>query len=178
MKTTYKNFRDFKKQTNLTDKELAESFVFPSKLSKSKQETLHKKISEFRKKRISQMSSEERLKAGLRRLKYSMEEFIRSENNSGKYSFSFFLNEYLSVTKRKENQLSEEINVRDLRPLLQNKRKPSDAIIKRLALHSNNFIPALIWYKISEKQKEFKFIDTDLWKSSEIKNIKKTLNIG
>lgn len=166
-----------KKQNKYTDKQLAEAHIFPSELSLEQQKKGDKEFSNFRLNRLKNMSDEDRYYARIMQLKFMMEDYFKSNQYNIKYTFSHFLKEYIHSINKKNNEFSKEINlhVTQLSRLLNNKEEPNKKILFRLEIHSNNWIPALYWYRIIEKQKEQEIINDKILRASERKNVRKAV---
>lgn len=95
-------------------------------------------------------------------LKFRLEEYIDNREFDDKLTFGYFLKEYLQLIHKKRNEFAAEIDIHEtlLSQLINNHRAPSESVIIRLELHSNNAIPATYWYRLVEKQKEH-FIGTN-----------------
>ncbi len=148
------------KKKKHSGKELAEAHVFPSRLSPSEKRKEENEFSRFRIQRIKNRTEGERLYSRLMQLKYLMENYANSNEYNNRYKFSYFLNEYLHSLNINKTDFSKEISLHgaQLSRLLNDKDEPSEKILIRLEIHSNNFIPAIYWYRVYEKQKELELM--------------------
>jgi len=165
-----------KKEIKYSNKELALAQVPPHELSNEEKKQADKQIWEIRKKRLQEMDSDKVSTAELMRLKLKMDKYIASSNYDEQYTFSYFLNEYINSLKQNKQEFSKEISLHNtqLSRLLHNKEEPNKNIFIRLEIHSNKSIPALIWFRVFEKQRELELInDAKLWKTEE-KKVRKT----
>ncbi|RBL88326.1 hypothetical protein [Chitinophaga flava] len=143
----------------LTKKKLADigdNYVLTEKLSPGQEALARKQLAEARKRTQAEMSEREKLIANLLQLKFRLEDYINNKEFDEQKTFGYFLKEYLQLIHKKRNEFAAEIDIHEtlLSQLINNHRSPSDNIMIRLELHSNNSIPATYWYKLVEKQKE------------------------
>ena len=169
-----------KKTKKYSNKELAEAHVFPDTSTANERKKAENDFSAFRLNRSLQMKEEERTYSRLLQLKYLMEDYAKSSFYNKDYTFSHFLKEYIYSLNKQDNEFSKEINLHtsQLSRILNNKEEPSNKILIRLEIHSNNSIPALFWYRILEKQKELEITNDSGLRRSERKNVKAMVKIG
>jgi len=138
------------------NKDLAESFVFPVKLSAKRQKSAELQLAEARQRARDKMTDAEKLTARLMGLKFRMEDYFRAEKPNNEYSFGYFLKLYIELLNMKRRRLAEEIGIDEtlLSQLINQRRMPPDYIPIRLELHSNNSIPAEYWFRIIERDRE------------------------
>jgi hypothetical protein len=136
--------------------ELAESFIFPIKLSARQQKAADLQFAEARKRVQQEMTEAEKLTAKLMGLKFRMEDYFRAEKPNAEYSFGYFLKLYIKLLDKKRRGFAEEIGIDEtlLSQLINRHRTPPDYISIRLELHSNNSIPAEYWFRTIEKDRE------------------------
>jgi hypothetical protein len=136
--------------------ELAESLVFPTRLSIKQQKAANLQLSEARNKVQEQMTETERLTGRLMGLKFQMEDYFKAEKSNGRYSFGYFLKLYIKLLDKKRREFAGEIGVDEtlLSQLINHRRTPPEYISIRLELHSNNSIPAEYWFRVIEKDRE------------------------
>ena len=163
-----------KKQSN---KDQTEAQVFPSKLSPSEKKKAESEFAQFRLSRLNQMTEEERHYSRVLQLKYRMEEYINSKSYSSTYTFSYFLKEYIFSLNKKKMDFSREISLHfaQLSRLLNDKDEPNNKILVRLEIHSNNSIPALLWYRVVEKRKELELMSDVNLRKTESKRVRKNM---
>lgn len=166
-----------KKQKKYTNKELAQAHIFPHGLTEKQKEEADKQIWEIRKRSLENLDSEKVLLSQMMRLKFKMSQYIASNNYDELYTFSYFLKEYVSSLNMTKHAFSKEISLHNsqLSRLLHNKEEPNTNILIRLEIHSNKSIPAIIWFKILEKQKEIELINDKKLRESEKAFVKKTV---
>jgi hypothetical protein len=137
-------------------KDLAESFVFPVKLSAKQQKAADLQLAEAREKARENMTDAEKLTSRLMGLKFRMEGYYRVEKPNSEYSFGYFLKLYIELLDMKRWGFAEQIGIDEtlLRQLINQRRTPPEYIPIRLELHSNNSIPAEYWFRVIEKDRE------------------------
>ncbi len=137
-------------------KDLAESFVFPVKLSAKQQKAADLQLAEARQKAREKMTEAEKLTGKLMGLKFRMEDYFRAEKPNSEYSFGYFLKLYIELLEIKRRGFAEQIGIDEtlLSQLINQRRMPPEYIPIRLELHSNNSIPAEYWFRVIEKDRE------------------------
>jgi transcriptional regulator with XRE-family HTH domain len=141
--------------------ELAESFVFRNQLSEKEQAKTAYDIAAARTKLRTKAGKNHSLRFKILQLKYQMEDCIQEPFNEN-YTFGYFLKTYIGALNLKRYQFAEEISIDEtyLSQIINRHRSPSEEIIIRLELHSQNLIDALTWFRLLEKEKENE-IDTN-----------------
>ena len=144
-----------------TLEEIAESIFIPAKLSAKQEKQANIDLAEARKISRSKMTEADILNARLYQLRFQLEDYLKEGYNPS-LNFGHFLERYLEVLNMKKKDFAKEIQVHEtlLSHLINNRREPNDSIVIRLELHSNKIIPAIYWYKLAEKGKEYR-IRTD-----------------
>jgi hypothetical protein len=139
-----------------TPEELAESFIFPVKLSAKQRKVADQQLAGAIKKSREKMTEEERLAGRLMGLKFRMKDYFESDKPNEDYSFGYFLKLYIELLERKRREFAAEIGIDEtlLSQFINRHRMPPDYMPIRLELHSNNSIPAEYWFKIIEKDRE------------------------
>lgn len=157
--------------------EIAKSYVFRPSLTKKQKEIADEHLAKSREKSISQTSEAEDSYAKLLQLRFLMEDYIKSESYDEKFSFAYFLRQYIKLKYKVNKDFAKDIQIdeTELSSILNNRRSPSDKTIIRLELHSNNKIPAITWFKVLEKEKEHRFYTDKNIRKEEEKNVKNRL---
>ena len=164
---------------NYTTDEIADSFVLTSNVKQSK--SVHSKsLKDARKKTQSEISDQARLTLKLMQLKFQIEDYLKSDSFNPKFTFSYFLKEYVDVLKKKRKVFAEEISIdeTELSQLINKHRQPNDSIIIRLEIHSNNSIPAVSWYKLLEMEKTHSISNNIALRKKETKNVKNRIELN
>ena len=166
-----------KKEKKHTNKELAEAHVYPTELSAIEKRKAEKEFSDFVGHRRDHMTEEDRYYSRLLQLKYMMEDYINDSVYKKNYTFGYFLNEYIHSIHKSKTEFAKEIGLHltQVSRLLNNRDIPNDRILVRLETHSNNLIPDIYWYRITEKQKEWGFIMNKTLRKTERKKVKNNL---
>lgn len=170
MKTT-------KLKKKYSDTELAESFVFRTKVAPEEQTILDRDLAAARNTLRDKTTSQQRNKAALLQLRFQMEDELQSSGFDAAKSFAVFLRRYikLNYTAYKDFASDIGINVTELSQILNNHRSPSENTIIRLELHSNNFIPAKIWFRLLEKERLHELESNMLIREREAQYVKRKL---
>lgn len=136
--------------------ELVEAFVFPSDMTEEQRKQADEMLFEERKRRLANRTPQEKLLAGLLRIRYQIKSYVQQSEFDEEKSSVFFLHEYLKVIDKKQKELAEDIgiHVTRLSRILNGKEKLSLAIAYRLEAHSGDLIPAIIWWKLVQKEIE------------------------
>ncbi|MEO4004330.1 hypothetical protein [Flavobacterium sp. CAU 1735] len=137
--------------------ELADSFVFRNNLTVEQKEEAADELKRFRKKNVKPLTDSQLLYARVQQLRFQIEDYLKSDIYDAELSLPFFLKKYINLRYKINKDFAEDIKVSEseLNSILNMGKPPSKKIIIRLELHSNNFIPALYWYKLLEKEKEY-----------------------
>ncbi|WP_439695371.1 hypothetical protein ACFGVS_20390 [Mucilaginibacter sp. AW1-7] len=169
---------DFSKFSN---KELAESFVFPSKAPATEKERKEEKeFFQERRKKFANRTHQQQIYDKLLQLKFQLEDYISSNQYQDVLNFSYFLSEYVNRQDKKDKDFAAEIDIKPavLSQYLNNYRKPPEKIVFRLELHSNGMIPAVAWYKLLQKDKEHEIMTDSSSRTEESKHIKNKLEFA
>lgn len=163
-----------------TPKELAESIVFPVKLTAKQKKEADSQLKEARKKNQSEMTAKDRLISKVLQFRFQLEDYLRSENFNPKLTFSYFLKEYVNLLDKKRKIFAQEIDIAEteLSQLINNHRLPSENIIIRLEIHSNNTIPAIAWFKLIEKEKEHGIKTNKVLRQQEKKYVSNKIDVN
>lgn len=139
-----------------TAAEIAESIIFPVKLSADQKREAAKELAMARKARQKQMTDNDRLSLQILQLRFQLEDYIKNKAFDPELSFGQVLKQYVGLLQIKRKEFAEEISIDEtlLSQFINRHRMPPDYIAVRLEIHSNNSIPAIYWFKLVEKQKE------------------------
>lgn len=165
---------------NYTTDEIADSFVLTTNVKQSKKSLLAKSLKEVRKKTQSELSDQARLTLKLMQLKFQIEDYLKIDIFNPKFTFSYFLKEYVDVLNKKRKTFAQEISIdeTELSQLINKHRQPNDSIIIRLELHSNNSIPAVSWFKLLEMEKAHSINTNTALRKKETKNVKNRVELN
>lgn len=145
------------------DNELAESFVFRHDLSSEEKKKADQELEELRNKLKDKATPMQTLLSGLLQLKYQIEDYLKSPDYDVKLSFGFFLKRYLEILNMKHKDFASDISIAEteLSQIINEHRKPSEKVIIRLEIHSGKTIPAITWFRLLEKQREYEILTDD-----------------
>lgn len=162
-----------------TPQEIVDSHVISEKLTikQRKQEDL--KLKEARKKVQAGLTDTDRLVLRLMQFKFQIEDYLNNEDFNPKFTFSYFLKEYVSLLNKKRRHFAAEINIdeTELSQLINRHRFPNNSIIIRLEIHSNNSIPAVSWFRLVQKEKEHELMTSNQLRRQERKYVKNKLPV-
>lgn len=182
IKIDYKT-QSMKSQKNnlntFSDKELAESFVLPSKQTDKQRLSDARAIQKLREKATESRSDENALIFQLLQLKFRMEDYLKSSSYDIQLSFGYFLREYVLLVSKKQKDFAQEISIKptELSQIINSHRRPPYGFVIRLEIHSNSAISAISWNRLLEKENEFELIhNKSIWKE-ERKHVKSRLRV-
>lgn len=163
-----------------TPEEIAESFVFPGSKNSKERAALLEAFRQYRRKVSNKHSEKTKLISQLLQLKFLIEDYLKSEKITKEYSFGYFLKEYISRQEKKNNQFADEINVdpAELSQVINKRRRPTEKLIFRLEIHSNRNFPALMWFKLLEKDRAYELKNHKEIIDNEKKNVKQKLGFS
>ena len=163
-----------------TPKELADSFVFRTKLKAKERKESDMQLNEMRKKIQNESTPNQLLLSRLLQLKYQMDDYSNNAPYDINRSFGFFLREYVKSLNKKNKDFANDIDIdeTELSQILNRHRKPSEKIIIRLEIHSNKTIPAITWYRLLEKEKEHEILTDNIIRKNERKHVKNRLQLS
>jgi transcriptional regulator with XRE-family HTH domain len=169
-----------KLKAKYTFRELSEDFVFRTKLPAEEKKNSDALLRELRKKDRAKATPKELLLSRLLQLKYQMEDYLINDDYKSEQSFGFYLREYLTSLNMKFKDFAEDISIdkTELSQILNDHRRPSEKIIIRLEIHSAKAIPAIMWFKLLEKEKEHEFLTNTVIRKQEGKYVKNRLRLS
>jgi len=162
----------------LTSEELAESLVFPVDLTKKEREGVLDEFRTIRKKMTDKETPESIMKAQLLQLKFTIEDYLNSPDLIKNFFFGNFLKIYINCQKKSNKEFAKEINVNptELSQVINRHRKPTEKLIYRLDIHSNKNFPAMTWFNLLEKEREFELLHDSSIIGNEKKHVKRKLS--
>jgi len=157
-----------------TKEELVEGFVFPADMTELEKEKADKELWSYRKKQLLKRKPEEKLYSGLLRMKYELEDYVESNEYDEEKTILYYLRDYLSIIKRKQKELAADIDVHPTRMnrILKGKERLSLSIAYRLEGHSGDIIPAILWWKLVQKEIEQEIRTDEAEKEKEKRRVK------
>jgi len=162
-----------------TASELADSFVFRAKLDSKQKKEADSQLTKARKRVNEELTNEQILYARIMKLRFQMEDYAKSDQFDQDLTFSYFLKSYIKLRYNTNKKFAGDIELdeTELSFILNKHRLPSEKVIARLGLHSNNTIPALSWYRLLEKEREHHFVNNDKLMEFEDKHVKNRLKV-
>lgn len=167
------------KINTLSDKELAESLVFPTRLTKKQRQADALAILKLREGVVDNKADETQLILQLLQLKFKIEDYLKKPTHEEHLPFGYFLRAYVDLVSIKQKEFAHAINIKpaELSQILNSHRKPPYGFVIRLEIHSNKAISALYWNRLLEKENEFELInDKEVWKEQR-KHVKSRLRV-
>lgn len=160
--------------------EIADSIVFKNPLPKAEVKEASAELAEVRRKNSENLTENQKLYAKVLQLRFLMEDYTKSEVYDENRSFASFLKTYIRFTYKVNKNFAEDINLKqtELSLILNEHRLPNEKTIVRLEIHSDNVIPALIWYRVVEKQREYELERDIKFKQEQKKFVKNHLEFG
>lgn len=163
-----------------TLEELADAVVFKNILSENELKEAALQLEQAREKNRKKSTEKQTLYAKVLQLRFIMEDYAKSEVYDHNVSFSSFLKQYIRLNYKVNKRFAKDINLKEteLSLLLNKHRLPNEKTIIRLEIHSNNVIPALSWYRIVEKEREYELQANIEFKQKQKKFVKNKLQFG
>lgn len=163
-----------------TSKELADAFVFRTKLSPAQRKKSDIQLNEMRKAVQKHITPKQLLLSRLLQLKYQIEDYLKNATYDMNLSFGYFLREYVKSVNKKNKDFADDIGIdeTELSQILNKHRNPSEKIMIRLELHSNKTIPAITWLRLLEKEKEHEMLNDTIIRRTESKYVKNRLQLS
>jgi plasmid maintenance system antidote protein VapI len=170
-----KSYKEIEKQ--YSPEEIAESLVFPGTKDPKEREARLEEFRKYRKKISDKQSEKSKLISQLLQLKFLIEDYLKGDTFNKEYHFGYFLKEYITRIEKKNNQFADEIDVKptELSQVINKRRKPTEKLIFRLDIHSNKNFPALMWFKLLEKERAYELKHNKGIIDSEKKYVKEKL---
>jgi plasmid maintenance system antidote protein VapI len=164
-----------------TKQELAEAFVFPLNGPKTASEKYEDTLFwNERRKTFEGRTESQKIHSLLLQLKFQLEEYVESNHYEKELNFGYFLSEYVGRQAKRHKEFAAEIDIKAdvLSQYINNHRKPTEQVIIRLELHSNGMIPAIVWLKLLQKDKEHEIMNNKTVRNEEIKHVKNKIELA
>jgi len=170
-----KSFKDTEKE--YTPEKIAESLVFPGTKTPTEREAVLSEFRKFRKKITDTQTKESKTISKLLQLKFLMEDYLNTGTYNKNFCFGYFLKEYIQRLGKKNKEFAQEIgaDATELSQVINRHRKPSEKLIFRLEIHSNRNFPAIIWFKLLEKEQVYELLHNRNLIDNEEKHVKQRL---
>lgn len=163
-----------------THSELADALVFPAAGTPADYEKQEQELFwAGRRAEFENRSVGEQVHAALLQLRFRLEDYVQGDGYEETLDFGYFLNEYIRVQRKKDKVFAQDVDVKPyvLSQYLNGHRNPTDRFIIRLELHSNGLIPALLWFRLLQKEKEFEIAHDPAIREEEKQFVKNTIQL-
>ncbi len=168
--------------SKFSEEELTEILTFASAPEKETAEEIEaeKEFWEQRRNAFENRSPQQKIYTKLLQLKFQLEDYVTGIQYKEALNFGYFLNEYVSRQEKKDKQFAYEVDIKPavLSQYINNHRKPTEQFVIRLELHSNGMIPALSWFKLVQKDKEYEIMTNPDLRAEESKHVKNRLEFA
>lgn len=173
-----KSYKDIEKK--YTPEEISETIVFPGTKDKKERNATLSEFRDFRKKISERQTEESKTISLLLQLKFLIEDYLEANSFDKSYYFGYFLKEYISRLEKKNKEFAAEINVNptELSHVINRHRKPTEKLIFRLEIHSNRNFPALMWFRLLEKERAYEILHNKGIIDNEKKYVKQRLEFS
>lgn len=170
--STYEQLRK-----QLSDEEIAESFVFRSTMTDEERRQADEEFRKLRLERLKEMSDEQILQSELMRMRLLMTDYFRQSQYIESFSFSNQLKRYIELIKKSQKAFAADLDIHKtkLSRILNNKENPNIELMYRLEHHSNNMLPATYWYRLYSRRLEEDIKKDKQKRSEEYKRVKNKL---
>lgn len=158
----------------IAPEEVADGFMMPAEMTPDEKRQADQQLAAIRKKRLAQRSEQDKLYGQLLQLKILIEDYIRQDEFDPEKNFAYFLKSYIALQRKKKHEVAHELDIHKtkLSQLLSGHREPSEDIFIRLEYHSNRFISARDWFRLSMKQQEYAIMTDTSRRNKEKKHLK------
>lgn len=158
----------------LTPEEIAEGFVLPTSITIEEQRKANQQLAVARQQRAAERTQQEMLYGRLLQLKIQIQDYIRQESFDSQKTFATFLNKYIELQGKKKHEIAAELDIHKtlLSQLLSGSREPSEELFIRLEFHSNQFITARDWFRLSVKNREYSLMTDTALRTKEQQHVK------
>ena len=173
-----KSYKEIEKK--YPPEEIAESIIFPGTKDKKEREAVLSEFRDFRKSISHKQTEKNKTISLLLQLKFLIEDYLEANSFNKNYYFGYFLKEYITRLEKKNKEFAAEIDVdpTELSQIINKHRKPTDKLIYRLEIHSNKNFPALMWFKILEKERAYQLLHNKEMIENEKKHVKRKLGFS
>lgn len=173
-----KSYKEIEKK--YTPEEIAESIVFPGTKDTKEREAVLSEFRDFRKSMSDKQSEKSKTISLLLQLKFLIEDYVEANSFNKNFYFGYFLKEYITRLEKKNKEFAAEIDIdpTELSQVINKHRKPTDKLIYRLEIHSNKNFPALMWFKLLEKERAYELLHNKGMIENEKKHVKRKLEFS
>ncbi len=172
MKSNQEKYKDLTKK--YTAAEIAENFYVTKEMTPAEKKQSDEEIWNIRKKSLEAMTPEDKVYAGLLRLKYTIESYIDNNIYEESKTVAIFLKEYMNILNKKQKDLATDLGIHKTRlsRILNGREKVSLQLAYRLEIHSGDLIPAILWWKLVQKEVEREIREDKKERKREKRNVR------
>ncbi len=154
-------------------KELANSFIFPNKLTAAEEQKADKQLADALTMQRNSLTASERIEGNLLQLRYQLERLL-SDTDADQVTTGDFIKRYLKAVNKTQVSFANEISVAPaiMSQYVNNRRQPSESIMVRFEIHSGCIIPAELWLRLAAKEKAQKLKENKTLRRNEQKFVK------
>lgn len=140
-----------------TKEEIADAMIISADLTKEEKGKTDEEFKKLRLQRLKGITKEEQTLSDVIRLRFQIENYIKSEVFSFKKTFGHFLAEYIRVLNKTKRDFANDLSIHytKLSRILNDKEEPNIELSYRLEEHSGQLISATLWWKLMIKKQEF-----------------------
>jgi plasmid maintenance system antidote protein VapI len=163
----------------IAPEEIVDGFMLPARMTLEQKHQANQQLAIIRQQRLAEQSEQEKLYGQLLQLKIQIEDYIKQDAFDPKKDFAYFLKAYIELLHKKKIEVASELDIHKtkLSQLLSGHREPSEDIFIRLEFHSNQFISARNWFRLSVKQQEYTIMTNSSLRNKEKKHVKGHLKL-
>ena len=160
---------------HLSVEEITEAYVLPQNLSEIEKQKADVELNRLRRDKLQSKTEKDLLFSKLMALRYQIQDSL-SDDWVRQPPTAAFLKAYIYVVGKKQKELAEDLSVHPTRisRILNGKEKLNLALAYRLEYHSGKLIPAILWWKLAQKETEMEIKSDNFARKMErlkVKNI-------
>ena len=160
-----------------TDEEIVDSMLIPADLTTEEEKQLAEEMREIRFQRLREISEEDRILADVMRMRFQIENYLKSSKFSFEKTFGKYLEEYIRILNKPRKEIAEDLSIHytKLSRIINDKEEPNVELAYRLEKHSGDLINAKLWWKLMIKKQEFIISKDDETRKEEQKKVRNAL---
>lgn len=146
-----------KLRQEFSDEEIAEGYMIPASLTEQELQESNQELLSWRMDRLANRTEKQRLLSELARLRITISRYLKNDSFHEAYSFGKILNQYIAIIGKNKKEFSKDIDLHPskLSRLINEKEEPNNSLCYRLEKHSDEIIPALLWWKLMMRKQAF-----------------------
>ncbi|GAB3358937.1 hypothetical protein GCM10027566_24180 [Arachidicoccus ginsenosidivorans] len=128
---------------------------------------------------VNQIIPIDKIRSRLLQLKFLMEDHLEVDYYDPKYHFGYFLGQYIERLGVKHKEFARSISLlpTEISQIVHHHRRPKDKLAFRLDIHSGGSFPALLWFRIIQKDRLYELFLDDSYLQREKAFVECTKNI-